>query len=146
MSQEWCWFCGAKAELLCDGHLAWLKLVDLKRGKYPVIDTRQPEKSQFRCDRPMCHACVKETHPLYLKTSKGCERHSWDYCADCVKEHRQAFSDLNPFADLLVTLEEGIALQKRRLFQTVRPINDLDRALARIKELEQALASKGDPA
>lgn len=143
LSQEWCWFCGAKADLLCDGHLGWLKLVDLKRGKYPVIDTRQPERSQFRCDRPLCRACVKETIPIHMQTTKGCEFHSWDYCADCVKEDRQTFSENNPATGLLVTIEEGTAMQRRRQFQTVRPINDLDRALARIKELEKMLETEG---
>jgi hypothetical protein len=142
---QWCWFCGAKADLLCDGHLGWLKLVDLKRAPYPVIDTRNPAKSQFTCDRPLCRACVVKTTPISMRTTKGCEFHSWDYCADCVKEERDNFggqinNGMQRPQDLF-TMEEGHAIQKRRHFQTVKPINDLDRALARIKELESILAA-----
>ena len=109
-----CWFCGSKANILCDGHLGWLKGSD---GKRIVIDSTDAEKCQFRCDRPLCRACVRKSYPMSMRTKNGCQMSALDYCADCVKESRDTYSDFSPGANLLLSAEDGMAIQKRRLFK-----------------------------
>lgn len=121
---EPCFYCGSPSFRLCDGVLGWLKRIVYEPLAREVIDTRDPIKSAFTCDRPLCKDCIKETTPKFF-CGKRPHFDTEDICAECVHSRDNppesalfvikghAFYRHPP----LVTQEEGAAMQRRRLMK-----------------------------
>lgn len=111
-----CWYCGLPSKVLCDGHLAWLS----EDGK-----TISSKAKQFTCDRRLCRAHVAESSMIHFNMKPAHQWDSHDFCRDCVKEDRQSGSKILYGKQRrldMVTESEGLALQARRKFSTIRAI------------------------
>lgn len=138
-SEAKCFYCGSPAPLLCDGYLGSLAAPDGKTAD---------SKKQFTCDRPLCLEHVKERIRFHVSCRPRSKSHwdSYDYCDDCVKEERR-FGDARIHkgmqkGTILLPMEEGLAMQRRRLFKVGEQPTDPDSAGLQMDML-QALKSLG---
>jgi len=146
MSEEihYCFYCGEPSDLLCDGILGFLKKTKFEGGKVrEAIDTSDLSKSIFTCDRPLCRNCVKESYPIIFCGKKG-HVDTRDLCAGCVDEDFRVGPGSREGRQELFTLADGRALQKRRLFHPAPSPTALERAYARIAQLEKQISEQGE--
>jgi hypothetical protein len=88
-----CFYCEKPASLLCDGVIGWLYGGSNSfpgKEPYPTINTGRrtgnPEKSVFKCDRPLCAAHVQESYPVFYNGEDKCTADTNDFCPGCVHE------------------------------------------------------------
>lgn len=82
-----CIFCGARADLLCDGELGYMGVMDTT-GKEPrlCIDIQQ----RLTCDAEICHDCATRKGVIHFKMGRSGFWDSTDYCPVCLPHHKDA--------------------------------------------------------
>lgn len=118
-----CFYCESPAIRFCDGILAWLAApAELINGKYYRAVVAAPGENgvidpRFICSRPLCEIHIESSSPVFFCRGKGAHTDSKDYCETCVNEDRQHDAKNRAAESVLVTQDEGEALQRRRLMR-----------------------------
>lgn len=111
---EPCFYCGKPAAILCDGVLGTLKA--------PGTNVADRAAKAYTCNRPLCREHVNKHIPIHYNMGRRRSHwDSWDYCEDCIREGMDFGGNRivkgHQVALVLVTMEEGLALQRRRLMR-----------------------------
>lgn len=107
-----CVFCGKQAELLCDGEIGYMGVMEFSREPRLCIDIHQ----RLTCDTEICNSCATRKGVIHFRMGRTGFWDSTDYCPVCVERHTDAStgavrSVINPPA-IFATKEDADAARR----------------------------------